>query len=649
MITETRKTMKKSLLQVVLWMTMFAMAIGYLPAILDRSMKPNIAAQVNGQEISIQEFAGRIQQERDRIEMFRQRFGAQADMYLSMFGMDNPEKTAFDGLVQEALMDQAAEKTYLAVDHNLIARKLIDPQFTMSHLMNVVPSQVIDPRTGTINGEALHHYLAQKGIRQEAFDASIERAVRSSTLMGLVAGSVYVDPSDLKELYERSSLGRKYGIITLPLESYIKKAEAAGVSDEKLQSFFAAESARYMEPEKRSGDVWQFSPSSFGIAISEDQAKAQYERVKHKQYVEAPAKFQIRTILIGKDAQGDITDAVREKALKVQELVRKDPTQFAQIAKEYSEDKNLAAKGGLSDWVTREEIKPEVRRALFALKDDGAVSELITTKDGLEIIQRVARKPVQFKPFESVRSAIVARLERAQFQNVFEREARQIIRGEGAQGIEQFIAQKGAVKQTLQNVGRNEDAPVRALFTGKQGDWQTALSGDTGLLVHVTGVTKRHEPSFESVKNRVKNDYFEKEAQVLLAADLKKASALSKEMPLESVARTLSASYQETPLITQESQDQIQKLASSGIPAERLLALASKGAQETFTQGNNGYLAQVTEVEPFDTAQFEAKKEELAQQLYQEEIARKQRSLVASLYRNATLNLSDQINLQPKA
>ncbi|MGE0010377.1 MAG: peptidyl-prolyl cis-trans isomerase [Candidatus Babeliales bacterium] len=648
MITQTRKSFKKTLLQIVLWLTMIAMVIGYLPAILERSMKSTAAVQVNGDEVSFTDFAWRLQHERDRVELLRQRMGPQADMYLSMLGLDNPEKNAYDGLVQDTLMDQAARETHLAVDHGLVARKLIDSQFIINNLLHVIPVEVLDLRTGLINGEALHHYLTQLGLHQADFDRAVERALRASTLMGLVAGSVYIEPNDLQELYERSSLGRKYGIVTLPLESYIKKAEAAGVHDEQLQSFFKAEAARYMQPEKRSGDVWQFAPSAFGIAISDDQAKAQYERVKHT-YVESPTQFQIRSITIAKDPKEGITDTIREKAQKVEELAKKDPAQFAQLAKEYSDNKSLASKGGLSSWLTREQLSPEVRKALFALKEDGAVSEIFSTDDGLEIIQRVARKPIQYKSFEEVKPAIVARLERAQFQKAFEREARQIARSGDVQAINQFIAQKGGVKQALQNAERGEEPIIKALFSGKQGDWQTALAGDNGVLVHVTSVVKRHEPALETVKAQVKKDFLAKEAQRLLDADLKKATGLLQEMPIEQVARMLGGSYKETPLMTQESQAEIEKLTAAGVPAERLLGLAGKGSSDAFAQGQHGFIIKVTEVEPFDQAQFEAKNEALTQQLYQEEIARKQRSLVASLYRNATLKLSDQINLQPKA
>lgn len=650
MITEIRRRFKKYGFQVVLWITSAAMFITFLPTIFDPSRRQQVAATVNGYEISFPEYAMRLTHEQDRIAMFRERFGAQADLYLSMFGMDNPEKNAVDGLVQDVLLDQAAQQTHMAVDSDTIRRKILDPQFVMTHLLNVVPMHVIDPRTGTIHPGALDQYLAQKGIHQELFDASIERAIRSSTLMGLAATTVYIEPEELKDFYERTTLGRTYGIAKFGHDAYVKKAEAAGASDQQLQSFYQVENAkdnRYMIPEKRSGDIWQFSPAGFGVAITDEQAKAQYERTKHKQYIESPAQFQIRSILIARDPKEGVTDAVRERAYKVAELAKNDSAQFAQLAKEYSDDKNTASKGGLSDWMTREQLTPEVRRALFALKDDGAVSELIKSKDGFELIQRVARKPVQFKPFESVKSAIIARLERQQFNKEFEREARQAIRN--AQGLEQFIKDKGGIKETIANAERGTDATVKALYTGKIGDYQATLSGDNGVIVHITKIDKKHEPAFEDIKSVVRKDYLAKQATELMNADLKKAVGLAQEMPIEQVARTLGATYQSTPFITQDNQAELQKLTKEGIPAERLLGLTRVGARETFMQGQNGFLAQVTGVEQFDQVQFDAKKEAIAQQLYQEEIARKQRSLVASLYRNATLKTSDQINLQPKA
>lgn len=653
MITVLRRRLKQYGFQAILWLTMIAMFITFLPSLLDRSARRGVMATVNGHEISFPEFAWRMQHEQERIAMFQQRFGAQANMYLSMFGLDNPQQNAVNSLVQEALVDQVAQDSRLAVDQSIVMRKLLDPQFIMSNLSAVVPGYVMDPRTGTINPQALQEHLERKGMPQEAFDQLVERALRSGTLMGLASSTVHIDPAQLKSLYERTALGRKYGIATFARGTYIQKAKATPVTDEQLEQFFTQEnntSKRYWVPEKRSGQVWQFTPESFGITVSGKQAQAFYDRQKHKQYVASPTQFQIRRILIAKDEADSITDALQERAQEIKSQLNADPTKFAELAKAHSDEKKTASKGGLSDWLTRDQLTTEVRRPLFRLQD-GGISEVITTDEGLEIIQRVGRKSIEYKPFESVKEKIVTQLQRQKFKEVFEKEARHVIRQAAGnqEKIETFIKKKGGASQTYTDMPRSQDPTMQALFGTSKGKWQATLSGGNGVIVHVTEVTKKHAPALAAIKDKVTRDYYAHAATKLIEHDVQKAYEEAKNTPLEQVAKNLGAQYHQTPFITQESQEELQKLAKPGLPTEKLLELSRQGAREQFTTGTDGYLVQVIGVEPFDAEQFEAKREEIAQQLYREEIERKQRALVASLYRNATINLSDQLNLEQKA
>ncbi len=64
---------------------------------------------------------------------------------------------------------------------------------------------------------------------------------------------------------------------------------------------------------------------------------------------------------------------------------------FAELAKEYSEDAESAENGGDLGWIERGTMAPEFEEAAFAL-EVGAISEIVETEDGLHIIMVTDRK-----------------------------------------------------------------------------------------------------------------------------------------------------------------------------------------------------------------------------------------------------------------
>ena len=78
---------------------------------------------------------------------------------------------------------------------------------------------------------------------------------------------------------------------------------------------------------------------------------------------------------------------------------------FAQLAKQHSEDVGSSGNGGDLGLVERGLFPPEFEQAAFTLKA-GEVSKPVRTKDGYHLIKVTALKPELRKPFQEVRDAI---------------------------------------------------------------------------------------------------------------------------------------------------------------------------------------------------------------------------------------------------
>ena len=86
----------------------------------------------------------------------------------------------------------------------------------------------------------------------------------------------------------------------------------------------------------------------------------------------------------------------------------KNGTDFAELAKKYSDDKQSAAEGGVMNWFTPTNMVPAFAEAAFALKNNGDISEVIRTPYGWHIIKRLELRTTQ--SFEKLRPEIETKI-----------------------------------------------------------------------------------------------------------------------------------------------------------------------------------------------------------------------------------------------
>jgi len=106
--------------------------------------------------------------------------------------------------------------------------------------------------------------------------------------------------------------------------------------------------------------------------------------------------------------------AIKEKEAKAKALLaeaKKDPASFAKLAKENSEDKTSAEKGGDLGFFRKEEMVPEFAAAAFALKPNTVSETVIKTQYGYHIIYVTDRAAAGVEPYEKVKNDIKAYME----------------------------------------------------------------------------------------------------------------------------------------------------------------------------------------------------------------------------------------------
>ena len=108
------------------------------------------------------------------------------------------------------------------------------------------------------------------------------------------------------------------------------------------------------------------------------------------------------------ELKAKVEERIKEKKAKAEEIlaeVKKDPTQFAKIAKEKSEDPGTAQNGGDLGFFAKGRMVPEFEKAAFDLKPN-TLSGIVKTNFGYHIIYVTDRKEAGQEPFEKVENDI---------------------------------------------------------------------------------------------------------------------------------------------------------------------------------------------------------------------------------------------------
>lgn len=131
------------------------------------------------------------------------------------------------------------------------------------------------------------------------------------------------------------------------------------------------------------------------ISVSDEEAKDFYE--KNKAEFSQPEMIRARHILI-RVQSGAPEKAWKEAEAKAKDIKKKleKGADFAQLAKQYSEDPGTKDKGGDLGLFPKGRMVPEFEAAAFALKP-GTISAPVKTQFGYHIIKVEEKKPAEVK------------------------------------------------------------------------------------------------------------------------------------------------------------------------------------------------------------------------------------------------------------
>lgn len=313
-----------------------------------------------------------------------------------------------DQIVMDKVVLQEAERMGLTVS----------PEELATHL-TLNPELFAD---GKFIGRERYQGLieSQFGMSVPQFEEYYRSFLLQEKLRRVVTAAITVKEEEVEREFHRRNdkLRIEYVLLkTSDLKGALQLSEA------EVADYFKKNSARYEVPERRQFKLVFVETAKLKDTVPVSDKDLQRFYNENKDHFRVQDRARVSHILLkimGKSPQE--TEAVRKKAQDLLERVRKGED-FAQLAKQNSDDAATTPKGGELGWIVRGQTVPQFEQAAFSLQP-GSLSDVIQTQYGFHILKVHERQRAHLQTLEEVRDQILPQLRQELAQRAAEELAR---------------------------------------------------------------------------------------------------------------------------------------------------------------------------------------------------------------------------------
>lgn len=439
------------------------------------------------------------------VELRQQRASGMPDEAISMMA-----GTVIENLIAErVLLSEAADLGLVPTDDDLA-----------EWLREYLPD-VLFPDGKFIGTRAYEGFIRQQFRRTVA---EFEREVLYNLAIDLrlrrmVTDSVSVSDEEVKRRFHHQSDSVR--IEWVAVDSDRLRASVSASADQ-LREYFDSNKLRYRHPERRPLKVITVGPEAGAdnYEITEPEIELYYSQNQYR--FEQPERIKVRHILF---MTMDKSDEESEKARETAESVLKqleDGDDFAELAKEHSEDPGNADNGGDLGWVSRGMMDPAFEEAAFALQTGATTSAPVKSEFGYHLIRLDERETGSVKPLSEVREVIRDDLkaERSQSDRYALMENAMEAAQQAGPQLETAASRLNLPYQEFPAFSRS-DLPsqlpkaaslVQAVFEESVGEVFTVAQEDTLYIGIVTEAVAARDAEYEEVEATVRQDYVDTES-----------------------------------------------------------------------------------------------------------------------------------------
>ncbi|MFZ2288499.1 MAG: SurA N-terminal domain-containing protein [Halopseudomonas yangmingensis] len=360
------------------------------------------AAEVNGNVISRTELDQAVSIQRGQLYRQLQQLG-DGNFDPGMIDEARLRESVLDGMVERALLISAADDAGLYISDSMI-----------DQLILATPDFQVDGRFDAGRFDVVIRNMGMASRLQ--FRDLVRQELKMSQLRNAYEATGFATLGERRQLARLENQTRDFAVIELRVdESDIQ------ISDEEVADHYAANLSDYMSQEQLVLETLTLSRSSFFDQVEVDEG--QLEAIYQREIGNLAEQRRASHIMF------EVSDPAQEQQAleRLQQVAERlaGGEDFAELARELSEDFGSASSGGDLGFTVAGSFDPAFEQALFALAE-GEVSEPVRSEFGYHLIKLTALQAPEVPSFDEMRPELEAELKAEQVERRFVEATREL-------------------------------------------------------------------------------------------------------------------------------------------------------------------------------------------------------------------------------
>lgn len=347
----------------------------------------NVAvATVEGKGITVQEFGNAMQDMRNQLQA-----SGKTDPAL----LEDPsiKHAVLNKLMLKRLMSAEVRRSNLSISDEQLSKFIMTlPEFQQD---------------GKFSQELYDSILSQNKLTPSQFESRMRADLLAQLANESITASAVLPHAVADNILRTQHQQREVSVADINAKDFIEQTK---VDAAQVKAFYDKNKAKFQAPEQVKIEFAILSANNFitGMTVSDDEVKQYYNENAAKFQGDEQRRASHILISFGGKVDEAGKKAARDKAQSILAEIKKDPKQFAALAKKYSQDPGSAEKGGDLGLFGRGMMVKPFEEAVFSMSP-GAVSDLVESEFGYHIIQLTEIKG-QGQSLDEVKANIRAEL-----------------------------------------------------------------------------------------------------------------------------------------------------------------------------------------------------------------------------------------------
>ncbi|MCQ2028858.1 SurA N-terminal domain-containing protein [Stutzerimonas zhaodongensis] len=433
MLQNIRDNSQGWIAKTIIGIIIMLLALTGFDAIFNAASNSRNAAEVNGEEISLDELNQAMNMQRRQLA---QQLGGNFDP--SMLDDKLVRESSLRALIDRALLLQGARDADFAFSETALDQLILQtPEFSVD---------------GAFNAARFDQVIQQMGYTRLQFRELMRQEMLIGQLRAGISGSGFVTDEQIEAFARLEQQTRDFATISIPADT-----AAVEVSDEDARQYYEQNTDRYRSQEQVVLEYVELKKESFfdQVEVSDEEVNDLYQQ----RIANLAQQRRAAHILIEADDASD-----NDARAKIDEVAKRlnAGEDFAALAKELSEDPGSSNEGGDLGFAGPGVYDPAFEEALYALQD-GQVSEPVRSDFGWHLIKLLGVQSPEVPSLDSLKPELVRELKAQQVEQRFVEASKQLEdTAFESSDLAQPAQELGLSVQTTDAFGREGGAGVAA-------------------------------------------------------------------------------------------------------------------------------------------------------------------------------------------